>query len=310
MAEDEVLGATDANHTPVDDTQRVAVDIYVCNKQVPPANESFLGNCEWYYRPLHDEYITKSGVSGWEALKAWTTSWNPFDNIDVARRLLINRDELIAPDSPHPHWSRHANFMMRHIGCGHLPPDYYISYGYYYCYTYGERLKPRLSPDGKRWLDQARLNLQENAENGLKDNMKADQVHIVCRRYPNRSVAMEVEQYELEVDPTTFKTFAFATHVPAYLDAGLADLDACDLIRIGGQPNIEEWGDAETWGQAIGSSLEVGKSKIGAVWETAAETAQCTAEAVSDRVNAGIDAVSAGMDAAEQALSRLINHRQ
>lgn len=294
---DDVLGAADAAYTSTDDTQPVTVNLHVCNKQVPPANEAFLGNCEWYYRPLHDEFIDKSGVASWEALKAWATTWNPFDNVDVFLRFLANRDEMIAPDSAHSHWSRHANFMMRHIGCGHLPPGYYISYGYYYCYTYGERLRPRLSERGQDWLDDARLYLQRNIELGLEDNMEGDEINVVCRRYPNRTMQMEVTQYELEVDPVTFKTFAFNTHVPAYLDAGLADLPITDLMRIGTQPNAEEWLDGETRKQAWDSAVEVGWDK-----------ANSAKDAVSSRVQAAAEAANEGLSTVEQALSRLMNH--
>lgn len=301
MSANEVLGAADAAYTPTDDTQPVAVNLHICNKQVPPANESFLGTCEFYYHPLHDEFIDKSGVASWEALRAWATRWNPFDDVDVVRRLLANRDVLIAPNSAHAHWSRHANFMMRHIGCGHLPPDYYISYGYYYCYTYGERLEPRLSGQGKEWLSDARYLLQRNIELGLIDNMKGDEINVVCRRYPNRSVQMEVTRYELEIDPVTFKTFAFNTHVPAYLDAGLADLPITDLMRIGTQPNAEEWLDGETWNQAIDSGIEVARDKAISARDSISEGARTAAEAVNARVNEGVSAV-------EQALSRLMQH--
>lgn len=301
MATDDILGAADASYTPTDDTQRVAVNLHICDKEVPPAHESFLGNCEFYYRPLHDEFIDKTGVATWEAMRAWATRWNPFDDINVMRRLLANRDVLIAPNSTHEHWSRHANFMMRHIGCGHQPPDYYISYGYYYCYTYGERLRPRLTTDGQRWLDQARAYLQENIESGLKDNMNGEEINVVCRRYPNRSVQMNVTQQELETDKATFKTFAFNTHVPAYLDAGLADLPISDLMRIGTQPNAEEWLDRETWNQAIDSGLEVARDKAIGARNAISNGAKAAAEAVNARLNEGMSAV-------EQALSRLMNH--
>ncbi|WGI26960.1 hypothetical protein QEN58_07825 [Halomonas alkaliantarctica] len=301
MAADDILGAADAAYTPTDDTQPVAVNLHICDKEVPSANASFLGNCEFYYRPLHDEFIDKTGVATWETIRAWATRWNPFDDVDVMRRLLANRDVLIAPDSTHQHWSRHANFMMRHIGCGHQPPDYYISYGYYYCYTYGERLRPRLGDQGGDWLDEARYLLQRNIELGLKDNMKGEEINVVCRRYPNRTVQMTVPKQELETDKATFKTFAFNTHVPAYLDAGLADLPINDLMRIGTQPNVEEWLDGETWNQAIDSGIEVARDKAIAARNAISSGAQAAAEAVDARVNEGVSAV-------EQALSRLMNH--
>jgi len=73
---------------------------------------------------------------------------------------------------------------------------------------------------------------------------------------------MEVARYNLEIINNCFKEFAFNSHVPAYLDAGLADLPWEDLANIGGQPNIEEWLDKGTWKQAIESGIEVGKDKV------------------------------------------------
>ncbi|MDN0082704.1 hypothetical protein QU487_08065 [Crenobacter sp. SG2305] len=149
--------------------------------------------------------------------------------------------------------------MMRHIGCGHTPPAYYVSYGYYYCSNYGKKLHPRLSRTGQKWLALGRRFLQQNMEKGLKDNMQGDVITIPCKRYPNRSVSMSVAKKKLELNNADFKRFAFDTHVPAYLDAGLADLPVSDLLLIGGQPNIEEWADGDTWRQAMDSGVEVGK---------------------------------------------------
>lgn len=259
---DTVLGTASATFTPASDTQRVPVDVCICDLHVPSAAETIIGNCEYYYRPLHEEYVSKSGVSTWEAVEAWATSWNPWDDVVVARRLLRNRDRLIQAGSTDSDWSRHVSFMVRHIGCGHTPPDYYVSYGYYYCSIYGEKLSPRLSPLGKAWLENARYLLQQNMEDGLKDNMSGDEIVVECKRYPNRTANMNVSRMTLEIDPAQFKTFAFRTHVPAYLDAGLADLPNLDLLKIGGQPNLEEWLDRDTWEQAVDSSVEVGKEKL------------------------------------------------
>lgn len=72
---------------------------------------------------------------------------------------------------------------------------------------------------------------------------------------------MNASRFELETSPSLFKTFAFKTHVPAYLDAGLADLPLDDLLKIGGQPDFEEWLDRDTWQQALESGAEVAKQK-------------------------------------------------
>ncbi|WP_119313249.1 hypothetical protein [Aquitalea magnusonii] len=180
-------------------------------------------------------------------------------DVVVAEKLLKMRDKLIVAKSSDDNWSRHASFMMRHIGCGHKPPDYYISYGYYYCSNYGKKLMPKLTPAGQDWLRSGRRLLQVNMEYGLRDNMNGPLIYIPCKRYPNRSVAFSFAQRKLELNNAAFRKFAFDTHVPAYLDAGLADLPVSDLARIGGQPNIEEWTDGATWKQAIDSGVEVGK---------------------------------------------------
>ncbi|WP_454721151.1 MULTISPECIES: hypothetical protein [Cupriavidus] len=256
-----VLGQAQAIHTPKDDDRPVRVAVRICDKIVPPAAGSMLGHCEYYYRPLHEEYVKKTGVSTWEAIKTWARSWNPHEDQEVLRRILRNRDKLILAHSTDGDWSRHASFMARHIGCEHRPPDYYVSYGYYYCSIYGAKLNPRLSVTGRKWLRDARLNLQVNMEDGLYDNMGSDTIEVTCKRYPNRTSRMRVERYGLEINNEVFKKFAFNSHVPAYLDAGLADLPLSDLASIGGQPNIEEWLDRNTWKQAVESGIEVGKEK-------------------------------------------------
>ncbi|WP_249978891.1 hypothetical protein [Vreelandella olivaria] len=306
MAANDVLGAADAAYTPTDDTQPVAVNLHICDKEVPPATQNILGRCEYYYRPLHEEYIEKTGVTTWEYVRSWAEGWDPFDDEGVFRRLLRRRDQLIMPESTDEDWSRHANFMVRHVGCGHAPPEYYVGYGYYYCSTYGAKLNSRLSMGGQLWLRQARRLLQVNIEDGLDDNMRGDQIEVNSQRYPNRSVAMNVAQYELEVDNTTFKTFAFNTHVPAYLDAGLADLRLDDLAKIGGQPNIEEWLDGETWRQAIGSGAEVyGEKGPKGILLDAAEI---TGEVLVDMANDAANMVRDVGDAVENALRSLMRH--
>ncbi|HRL21979.1 MAG TPA: hypothetical protein PLP85_09465, partial [Alcaligenes sp.] len=171
-----ILGQAQASYLPASDPTPARVSATLCDKRVTPAADSILGNCEFYYRPLHEEYVAKSGVSTREAFKAWSSEWNPWDDLVVARKLLLNRDQLIVANSSDDNWSRHANFMVRHIGCGHRPPDYYVSYGYYYCSNYGAKLNSRLSEGGQEWLRDARKNLQENMEDGLKGNMKGNSI--------------------------------------------------------------------------------------------------------------------------------------
>lgn len=263
MAEQEahVLGEGAAMLTPTDHKIRPTVRVGRCIKEVPPAAASIIGKCPYYYQPLHGEYLATvekvSVASVWETVKAFATSWDPWKDKEVARRLLHRREQLIAPESTDSDWSRHGNFLMRHIGCQHKPPSYYVSYGYYYCSTYGAKLYPRLSPKGQAWLNSARWYLQKNMERGLMKNMSGDLITMSSVKPGNGDLSMSVPRYELELDDDTFKSFAFKTHPMAYLDGGLADLPISDLMKIAAQPSIEEWGDRRTWEQAIDSGKVV-----------------------------------------------------
>jgi hypothetical protein len=247
---------------------RVPVQVTVCDKRVTPAPEQVIGQCTYYYRPMGGEFANKDTLDG---ARKWASEqeWWGHESIEW---LLGEREELIKADSGSPNWSRHANFLMRHINCGHRPPDYYVSYGYYYCSTYGARLLPSLSPAGQAWLIDARKLLQRNMEKGLYDNMRGDSIVVSCQRFPERSSTMSCKRYELEVDPELFKKFAYGTHVPAYLDGGLADLPISDLTKIGMQPKVGDlYFDRNGLGQAWESGVEVGKHKAGQAWDASAE---------------------------------------
>lgn len=259
--QDNVLGTGSAMLTPSNYKVRPKVALSCCNKVVPAAAASVIGQCPYYYQPLHGEYwetVNKvSTASAWEAVKAWARFWDPYKNGDTFQTLLHRREKLLEINSTDSDWSRHGNFMMRHIGCGHKPPSYYVSYGYYYCSTYGAKLYPTLTPAGQAWLRNARWYLQKNMEKGLMQNMKGDQIQMSSLKPGNGSFSMAVQQYALELDEDTFKAFAFKTHPLAYLDGGLADLPVVDLAKITMQPNIQEWGDGRTWEQAVDSGKTV-----------------------------------------------------
>ncbi|APR38542.1 hypothetical protein [Paraburkholderia sp. SOS3] len=250
--------------TPSGYTQRAEATRTVCDLNVPPAAGSIIGQCEYYYRPLHCAYKeTVEKLPSFNELVDWARNFNSWSEEPVVAKLLGKRDRLVSPECTDSDWSRHSSFMLRHIGCGHKPPSYYLSYGYYYCSNYGERLKPMLSDRGKAWLAMARKKLQENMEDGLSQNMRGDGISMASRKPGNGSFAFaNVKQRELELNDDNFKTFAFATHPLAYLDAGLSDLPLSDLIRIAGQPSIEEWRDTRTWGQAVESGYVVAKDWV------------------------------------------------
>jgi hypothetical protein len=279
MAENDdtnVAGVFRSYMTPSGYTQRAKADRVVCDLHVPPAADSIVGTCEYYYRPLHCEFREKvEKLPSFNEIVEWAKSFDPWPDWDTTKRLLGKRDRLIPPRCTDSDWSRHGNFMMRHIGCGHKPPSYYLSYGYYYCSNYGAYLKPALSDAGKGWLATARKKLQENMEDGLHLNMIQDGIQMASKTKGNGSFSMpKVKRYQLELEEKTFKDFAFNTHPLAYLDAGLAALPVPDLRKIAGQPSIQEWGDRGTWSQAIDSGTVVLAKKGGDI-----------ADATSDAVN-------------------------
>jgi hypothetical protein len=207
--------------------------------------------------------------SAWATVKAFATSWDPWTNKEVSARLLHQRQTLIQPDCTASDWSRHSNFMMRHIGCGHIPPSYYVSYGYFYCSNYGAKLFPTLSPAGQAWLVLARRYLQLDIEDGLAQNMRKNIIQMSSAKPGNGSFKMTVPQYKLELDSDTFKSFAFKTHPLAYLDGGLAGLQLPDMMKIMGGPALEEWGDWRTYEQVWDSGKAVGGNTIGDAWDAA-----------------------------------------
>ncbi|WP_175941204.1 hypothetical protein [Burkholderia pyrrocinia] len=263
--QEKVLGTGSGMLTPTGYKDRPKVEINICDKHVTPAPKWIVGTCPFYYRPLHGAYletVEKVSMSSiWSTIKGFALSWDPWTDSDVAHRLLHRREQLIEPGSSDSDWSRHGNFMMRHIGCGHKPPDYYISYGYYYCSDYGANLLPRLSAQGKAWLNKARKLLQANMEDGLNQNMMGNTIQMASPTPGNGGVDMTWPQFELEMNNEKFKEFAFKTHPMAYLDGGLADLPVTDLVKIGMRPNIQEWGEGKTWGQAFDSGVPVLRKK-------------------------------------------------
>lgn len=284
MAEQEqhVLGEGSAMLTPTDHKIRPIVQAGRCIKEVPPAAASIIGKCTYYYQPLHGEYLETvekvSVSSAWETVKAFATSWDPWKDKETARRLLHRREQLIAPESTDSDWSRHGNFMMRHIGCGHKPPSYYVSYGYYYCSHYGAELFPKLSSAGQGWLRSARWHLQNNMEDGLNQNMRAGAIRMRSRKPGNGGFSMDVPRYMLELKDETFIEFAFKTHPLAYLDGGIARLPVTDLYNIMRQPKLQEWGSWDTYQQ-------VGSTTVGSIKTWASDASDAASDAADDLVN-------------------------
>ena len=112
---------------------------------------------------------------------------------------------------------RADDFSARHPSLE--PPDYYLAYGDVYIRRFTHETRPLLSPQGKRWLDAARRKLQ---------------VALEARRELDPAAFAR-----LELDPAAFRSFAYATHAPAY-ETGLSELPLRDLILIGTTPDIQD----------------------------------------------------------------------
>lgn len=240
-----------------------------CNKLVNIASPRIYGHCSYYYVPYNGDpikkgtaldYVDKNGVNF-----RYLYTHAPFLNIvktsqsnwdfacEIVYKYIKNREALLALDTGNPNWSRYADFMKRHTSsCGHLPPTYYRAYGYYYCSRFGAYLLPSMkTATGREWLKNARKYLQLYMDSGLNQNNKGTEIFLSSKLNQKANQKMSFKQQTVELDDKTFKTFAFNSHVPAYIDGGIQNVPLKDLLKIICEPNIQEWMDIETMQQAI-----------------------------------------------------------
>lgn len=240
-----------------------------CNTFVNIASKKTYGHCSYYYVPYKGDpitektkldYVDKNGINFryiythapiFKKVKDSQSTWD-FAK-DVIQKVIKNREALLALDSGDPNWSRYADFMKRHTAnCGHLPPTYYRAYGYYYCSRFGAYLLPNMkSQAGKDWLKSARKYLQRYMDLGLDQNNKGTEIFLPSKLNHKADQQMSFKQQTVELDDKRFKTFAFNSHVPAYIDGGIQYVPFQDLVQIICEPNIQEWMDIETMQQAI-----------------------------------------------------------
>jgi hypothetical protein len=116
---------------------------------------------------------------------------------------------------------RQADFKRRHPDLA--APDYYMAYGDKYYRRFTTELRPKLSAQGKLWVDRASLLFQERIEARVGD-----------------TVAEKLEFDRLEKDGSAFREFAFGTHCGTYIEAGVADLPESDLWEIYWTPDLAD----------------------------------------------------------------------
>ena len=95
-------------------------------------------------------------------------------------------------------------------------PGYYLNYGDVYIKRFTYETNKHLSPDGQKWLREARRNLQELMEKKLREDPTIE-------RYPDK-----------------FLHFAFYSHVEAYEKAGVLGLDLLDKTYILTTPDAKD----------------------------------------------------------------------
>lgn len=277
-----------------------------CNKVVNMALPSVYVNCGYYYVPYKDdpikkgETVNKNGIN----IRYFLNHANVLLDVrqtqekwqlalDIILRLNINRESLLKLDGADPQWSRYADFMKRHtLKCGHLPPTYYRAYGYYYCSRFGAYLLPSMkSNEGKKWLVNARKCLQVYMDKGLDQNNKGDTIKLPCKLAPKASQTMTFKQQTVELSDKDFKTFAFNSHVPAYIDGGIKNIPLTDLGRIIAEPNLQEWMDTETLSQARQVTFVVVPDLAQKALNASKEALNTVVDTVQDNFNDATDQV-------------------
>lgn len=112
--------------------------------------------------------------------------------------------------------ARNTDYLRRHRVTP--PPDYYLDYGDKYASRFTKVLRPKLSKQGQIWVDKTFILLQQAIEKKLaKDRISFD---------------------FLEQNAAKFRDFAYDTHPKAYLDGGLDELPAWDLVKILATPDL------------------------------------------------------------------------
>jgi len=178
----------------------------------------------------------------------------------------------VTPGTPDYYQQRYNDFVARNP-CA-KPPDYYLEYGQKYCDRFLSLTGRDLSPAGLAWRDRTLLALQQAIENKR---------------------ASDPEGFaELERDPEAFRKFAFETHPAAYVNSGLYDLPAQDILVIALTPDINDVLSHEGIRQTL---ITLGKLKPGDVPDILRSTGQ---EYLSDNGLLAFTPLGPGMEIGTQ----------
>jgi hypothetical protein len=101
---------------------------------------------------------------------------------------------------------RHEDFIRRFPD--KEPPAYYMEYGDKYVRKFTEELFEKLSEEGKAWMEDTKLKLQQAIEDKLK------------------------QEPDIELDEEAFKEFAFKSHSDVYEETHAMQLCLADKTSI------------------------------------------------------------------------------
>ncbi|OJT18764.1 hypothetical protein BO221_39210 [Archangium sp. Cb G35] len=144
---------------------------------------------------------------------------------------------------------RYDDFVRRNPGM--KPPDYYMEYGQKYCDRFSKLGPKDLTPQGLEWRDRCLKSLQE----AIETKRMEDPVGFA----------------QLERDPEAFKKFAYDSHPDAYVQSGLYNLPAQDLMKIGTTPDLKDLFTKDGVRQIF---VALGKMDVGDAANVVKESAQ------------------------------------
>ena len=161
-----------------------------------------------FFEPCEDAPIgsTTTGAFGY----SWTMTkdgWQLTNGVDP-KTVKYDYDDITPTGLPDYYIKRYLN----HINKYHTrPPDYYLAYGYKYCYKFNFILKfnPELSSIAKKWIDNTSIKLQELMNQKIREN------------------------HNIQGNNEQFHKMAYEIHLDAYLDHGYFDkLSGRELVLI------------------------------------------------------------------------------
>ncbi len=221
-------------------------DTKVCSAGEPPAAvASIIGSC-YYYKWRFENFMQRHNDCTHDPPDYY---YGPMRKIEGGYGIVDSLNEWWTPSLEEEMGNEKLMEYQREHGTYKAVPS--KSYGYKYCVRFTSVLMPSLSPEGKRWLKEAKRLLQEYIELGLvKKNFESIYNTSFNERYELPDKA-DVFYSDIELRNDEFRDFVFATHPDAYLKAGMADIPISDKLKVSMTPDFKEWGNGSTWEQAI-----------------------------------------------------------